>query len=189
MLKRITNYFKVLFGIKPKLSYDPLNILISDIYVGWVFDYDGKSWEVIQLIEFDYGNSEYAMEAKITDGRNIKFLFMEEYNGETRVFATDRINITDIGETLPQTIIDNNDAPTSINYNGIEYIGYSSTPCYADDIDSELEATEIYAYEYADAAGENYLRIEQHTETTFDVVVGPLAKTYMFTNITPVAAE
>ena len=57
-----------LFSKKKEKAYDPLNIKVTDLKKGFVFDYDLKTWEVQEVYQYDWGNNFFSYEYKIDCG-------------------------------------------------------------------------------------------------------------------------
>jgi hypothetical protein len=192
MIKRIFNFLKNLFGFtsykndESELNYDPLNLKITDIHPGWFIDYIGKAWEVIQEIEFDWSNNVFSFEFKITDGTINKYIYMDDMNG-LRIIVTERVNMGAIDETLADSIVENQTAPNKITYNGIEFLLQNEKPCFVRDVETtNIESSlEMVCFDYMDKNEQNYLRIEQHSETSFDATVGIIETEALFSNIIP----
>ena len=51
--------------------YDPTNIKVIDIRKGWLFDYDYKTWEVMEEFEYDWSDNIFTYEYKIQSGTEI----------------------------------------------------------------------------------------------------------------------
>ena len=42
---------------RKKVSYDVTNLSLKDLDVGFIFDYDMKSWVVQEVYKYDWGNN------------------------------------------------------------------------------------------------------------------------------------
>ena len=62
------------FKKKKKVSYDVTNLSLKDLDVGFIFDYDMKSWVVKEVYKYDWGNNNYTSEYKVDSGDEVAFL-------------------------------------------------------------------------------------------------------------------
>ena len=57
-----------LFKKKQEPTYDVTDLKITDLDVGFIFDYDLKSWVVREKYEYDWGGNNFSHEYKVDSG-------------------------------------------------------------------------------------------------------------------------
>ena len=66
------------FKKKEEPSYDPTNISVRDLDMGFVLDYDMKTWVVKGVYDYDWGDNFFTREYKIDSGEEQLFLSVED---------------------------------------------------------------------------------------------------------------
>jgi hypothetical protein len=163
--------------------YDPTNIKIIDIRKGWLFDYDLKTWEVMEEFEYDWGDNIFTYEYKIQAGTETLYLFIEDNGGIYCTFTT-KIKFARLGETVEQSLLDHHKPPTEITYDGIKFFRESESPGFFRSLEDE-DSVEVVLWEYFDESETRILLIHQWDETDFEASVGVIEKESEIANILP----
>lgn len=168
---------------KKKPHYDPNNIMVSDMRTGFVFDYDLKSWEVVQTFEYQWQDNSVSLEFTIDNGEEQRFLSVDDDDG---LFITlmEKTRIRLIDEDLPDYILRHETPPKTINYKGRTYYldDESVGVCYEE---GEKEGSDLISWEYYDETEKYIICIEQWGENDFDASYGIVVKDFEFSNILP----
>ena len=172
------------FKKKEEPKYDATNIKVTDIALGFVFDYDLSSWIVEEVYEYDWGDNNFTQEFKIHDGVQTLYLSVEA-DDELKVSISKKVKIRAIDEDLPEYIKEHKKAPKKLNYEGATYYFEEECPgFFKKKTDSEESWAEFIAWDYEDENG-NILCIEQWSETGFEASAGKVIKTFEISNILP----
>ena len=166
-----------------KPTYDAANIQITDLEVGFIFDYDLTSWEVVEAYKYDWGDEYFSSEYKIFDGSQTLFLSVED-DDEVCLSITQKVKIAAIADNITDIIVKNERPPTKIRYKGIDYHLESENPGYFNKEGTEQWA-EFISWNYEDEKGEAILSIERWGDFDFEAAVGKNIEESEIANILP----
>ena len=182
--------WKKLFGKKDgQPEPDPLHDLtLSNLKVGYLLDYDLKTWEVKSHNRYDFDGTR-SDEWELDSGDDGCYLG-REVDDEVEWSISRKINISDLGQkdgkflAVPDHIRQHEDPPEEMEYQGIRYrLEESGAGHYYPD--DRVAGDEMIYWDYSDADEDNILTIEQWGENEFDAAVGKWVKEYEFSNILP----
>ena len=166
-------------------DYDPNNIKVTDLRAGFILDYDLKSWSVREEYEYDWGNNYFTREFMLDSGDEIVYLHMDD-NEEVQLTASKKVKIRAVGEDIPEYIIEHEQPPKKIVYDGKEYYLDRESPGYfSDEPDNEDSWTELISWDYYDKNEEYILSIEQWGDKEFAAAHGKVVKEFEISNILP----
>ncbi len=172
------------FKKKEEPAYDSSDIRVTDLGLGFVFEYDLSSWVIEEEYEYDWGDEFFSKEYKISNGTDVKYLTVED-DDELYLSISTKIRIRSIGEDLPDQIQENETAPKKLTYDGNTYFLEEENPGYFRNLTAEEEAwTEFIAWEYEDD-NNNIITIEQWGENSFEASVGKNIREIDISNILP----
>jgi hypothetical protein len=163
--------------------YDPTNIRAIDIRKGWLFDYDAKTWEVIEEFEYDWGDNIFTYEYKIQSGAEVLYMFVEE-NQEIYCTFTTKIKFARLGESVEQHLLDYSKPPSQITYENTKFLRERESPGYFRSLEDE-DSVEVMLWEYFDEAEAKILLIHQWDESDFEASVGVIEREDAISNILP----
>ena len=167
-------------------EYDPSNITLLDLRMGFVLDYQGTSWEVVAEYEYDWGDNYFTYEYKLKSSNDAIFLGIEE-DDELVCTVSRKIKFSSLDQDIEEHIREHEIPPKKIKYEGVKYKRETEKPGYFRDVmttDHE-DAEHFIAWEYYDQSERKVLGIEQWNENSFECWVGVLEEPYLFTNILP----
>ncbi len=177
---------KDLFNKKKEPEYDATDIRVTDIKIGFIFEYDLSTWEVTEEYEYDWGNNYFSREFKLFNGSETKFMSIDE-DDELYICISDKIKIRSVDEDLPEHILEHEAPPKKITFNGKKFFLEEESPGYFRDIadgDGDEAWSEVVSWEYEDDDN-NVLTIEQWGEKEFEASIGKYIKEYEISNILP----
>ncbi len=167
---------------------DPLSITLSDLKLGYVLDYDLKTWKVTAQHYYDY-EGDRADEWELTCGDDVAYLERSEDDSITWGL-TRKIHLSDVEGDVRGHMRDhdNDDPPDEVRCHGIMFYGVSSAvgSFYKDGGD---EGQKFIIWNYLDESEKHTLSIEQWDEDAFDAAVGEIVEEYQFSNILPSVAS
>jgi hypothetical protein len=166
-----------------QIHYDPTNIKIIDIRKGWLFDYEGKTWEVVEEFEYDWGDNIFTYEYKIQSGADTAYMFIEESEKVYCTF-TNKIKFAKLGEEVEQHLLDYQKPPSQITYEGITFYRERESPGYFRSLEDE-DSIEVILWEYFDDSETKILLIHQWDEGDFEASVGIVEEENVISNILP----
>ncbi|MGR3173850.1 MAG: DUF4178 domain-containing protein [Candidatus Scalindua sp.] len=174
-----------MFGKKKKKEeFDPLqDLVLSKLKVGYILDYDMKTWEVTEYNKYDWDDGEYSYEWELTSGNEVVYLELED-DDEPEWVMTKKISFKSLGRGLHKHIRDNDDPPNEIEYEGVTYCLDEGGGGYFCKGGGEQKIEFLY-WDYYDKSEEKTLTIEQWGEDKFEASVGNYVEEYQFTNILP----
>lgn len=162
---------------------DPLKDLVLDkLRPGYLLDYDLKTWEVTAYSRYDYGD-DGSDEWELTNDRDVRYLERYE-DDEVEWTLAQKIPIGKLEGDIRQHILDHEDPPDEVVYNGRSYYLEDSSGGYYFPNGQEPRQ-EFIAWEYSDEAGEHFVTIEQWSETELEASESFYVQDYQFTNILP----
>lgn len=170
---------------KEKIAYDVTNLTVNDLAVGFVFDFDGKSWVVKEAYEYDWGSNNFSKEYKVDAGDEVAFLSVED-DGDIKLSMAKEIKTRLIDEDVLGEFKKYEKPLRQIHYNNESYFLENDSAGYfnktgADDGDAE----ELVAYEYFNEAGDKLVSITQWDEYNIDAAAGDVIQLHHITDILP----
>ena len=180
----IFDFFK-----KKKAQYDPLNLKVTDLDKGFLFDYDLKTWEVKEVYLYDWGDNFFTKEFKVSDSSDTRFLHIEE-DDELEITLTQKIKVRSINNDLPEYIQENEYPPKTLIYNDMHFYKESENPGYFKTADAKDDQwQELISWDYYDDEDTHILNIEQWGEREFEASFGRIIATYEISNIVPAETQ
>lgn len=169
------------FKKKDVQSYDPTHVQVSDIDLGFVFDYNLSTWTVEKTFEYDWGDENFSKEHKISDGKETYFLSISDAD-ELEISLSSKIKFSSLDGEISTYIKLNEEPPSRISYKGETYIKDSGSPGYIKNGDSWEE---MMSWDYYNVGEDKVLCIEQYGEDEFEASCGIIIKEYEISNILP----
>ena len=173
------------FKKKEVLHYDPNNIKIEDLRVGFMFDYDLKTWVIKEEYEYDWSNNYFTREYKIEAADDTAYLHIDN-NDEGFMTLSRKLKVRALGENIPEEILEKKCPPKKIEYKGIAYFLDKESPGYfSDDPEDDESWTEFISWDYYDSESKLVASVEQWGARDFEASYGIVVNDYEITNILP----
>ena len=165
---------------KEKIDTESFEYQILNMIKGSVFDYDLKSWLVLQVYEYQWQNGEKSVEYLIDCGTEQWYLSIEN-DAELKISLSQRVKVRVIDPKLPDLIIAYEQPPGTIQFNNTEYLlDHETVGLFREE---NGEWADLISWEYTDDTEKKVLCIEQWGENDFDASCGLAIKKYQITNI------
>ncbi len=172
-----------LFGKRGKKETDPLwDLTLSSLKVGYLVDYDLKTWEVKGYHTYDF-SGEVVEEWELDCGDDRIYLEREK-DDEVRWTVTRKVPFSELGPGIREHIQRHEDPPEEITFQGTRFFLEESGAGYYHP-EGRVAGEEMIYWDYTDSSGEKVLTIEQWGEDAFEAAVGQRVQEYEFTNILP----
>ncbi len=182
----LKDLFNNLSGKKQKEFDDVLYIKPTELNVGYIFEYDLKSWKVQESYSYDWGDNFFSFEHKITDGQNTFYLSVED-DDELELILFDKIKFSALKEDFRDGIRSDNGPLNKLTVDNETFFFEEESPGYykgnRDDEDDEW--TELISWTYYNENGDKCLSIEQWDENSFELSLGKVLKAHEISNIIP----
>lgn len=169
---------------KEEPSYDVTNLSLKDLNVGFIFDYDMKSWVVKEVYEYDWGSNNYSKEYKVDSGDEVAFLSIED-DSELTITLTKSIKIRKIEEDVVDEILKTEKAPGKIHYESEIYYQHSDSAGYFRNCIKKTDWEELFSWEFYNENEDKIISITQWDERTFEAFAGIVLQPFHFSNIIP----
>jgi hypothetical protein len=170
---------------KKKPEYDVTNIRVTDIQMGFIFDYDLKSWEVVEEYEYDWGDEYFTREFKIQSADGVAFLSIEE-DDEIDIIVSKKVRAQSVSAEVLERIGNEERPPREFVYEGETYFFESETSGYFNDKKKgDKSWVEFIGFNYETKSGEKVITIEQWDENEFEASQGVRINDYEISNILP----
>ena len=175
-----------IFKKKPKEpEYDVTNLSVKDLNVGFIFDYDMKSWVVKEAYKYDWGNHNFTKEYKVDSGDETAFLHVDD-DTELSLTLSKPLKLKKIEEDIFADITEKQKAPDRIHIDGKIFYLHSDSAGYFLDCGKKEEAwEELMSYEYYDEDEAEFVSISQWDERTIEAFSGIVLEPFQITNIIP----
>ena len=172
---------KLLDKLRGKSEPSMSDLKITDLKNGYIFDYNLKSWEVIESGKYTWGGKALTKEHKVSAGDETKYLSVSD--GSSLVLTlSDEININKVDLNLRKYILDNDEPMNSLTYNGERYdLTEESMGHYKEDGDDESFKT--IEWMMVNATGEKFVSISRWDEREINAYTGIFLKDYEISNI------
>jgi len=176
-----TDYFKK----KQKVpEFDPIkDLTLSKLKVGYLLDYDLKTWEVTGHNVYDW-DSEFSEEWELTSGNDLIFLEMEKDDSSVLWCLSSKAKLSDLDRSIIANIKREEDPPAEIIYKTKKYYLVQSSAGYFLK-DGKGDGQELITWDYEDEDEEHFITITQWGEDELELTQGFFVKEYEFTNILP----
>lgn len=176
------------FKKKEALHYDPNDLKIEDLRVGFMFDYDLQTWVITEEYEYDWGNNYFTREYKLESADDIAYLHID-YSNEGFMAMSRKLKVRALGEDIPEEILEHKRPPKKIIYEGVTYFLDKESPGYfSDDPEDDNSWTEFISWDYFDADDKLVACVEQWGARDFEASHGKVVHDYEITNILPSTA-
>lgn len=173
------------FKKKEEPHYDPNDIQIKDLRVGFMFDYDLNTWEVKEEYEYDWGDNYFTREYMIETADDTAYLHID-YNDDGFMTLSRKVKVRALGEDIPEEIVEKKSPPKKITFEGTEYLLDKESPGYfSDDPEDDDSWTEFISWDYYDSDGKLVACVEQWGPKEFEASHGKVVNNYEITNILP----
>lgn len=178
-LMGIRDFFK-----KKEKEFDPLSDLsLARLKVGYLVDFDLKTWEVFACNYYDWGDGDISHEWQLKSGDEVVYLEMES-DDEEEWSLNRKIPFSRLDSEVTKQILETGDPPEKIVFEGTTYYMEETAGGHFHK-DGQGPGKELLQWSYEDDKGRSYLGIEQWGEQDFEATVGEPVEEYQFTNILP----
>lgn len=176
------------FKKKQEPHYDVSNITVHDLGKEYILDYDGKSWIVEDMFEYDWGDNNFSRGFKISEGSEILDLHIE-IDHELEIALTKKIPVRKLSDKIIKKIKEKGRPPKTLVYEEVTYHLENEYPGYCRNVDHEedenSDSGELIMWLYMDDAEEKLINIEQWGDKEFNAKIGEYLSEYDITNILP----
>jgi hypothetical protein len=173
------------FKKKKAPTYDVTNLSLKDLNVGFIFDYDMRSWVVKEVYKYDWGNNNFTSEYKVDSGDEVAFLHIAD-EGELEISLSKSIRISKIDEAITDEIEKNEKPPRKIHFDEELYYLEEDAAGYFRDLSKETEDwEELVTWEYLNDEATKVLSITQWDIRNIEASAGLVLKEFQFSNIIP----
>ena len=173
------------FKKKKAPDYDVTNLGLKDLNVGFIFDYDLKSWVVKEMYEYDWGSNNFSHEYKVDSGEETAFLSVDD-SSDLVLTLTKAIKIRKLDEDFARIVADTKKAPAQLHYEGEVYYMANESAGYFRDCGKKTEDwEELFSWEYFDENEDKIISITQWDEHTFDAFGGRVLEPHQISTIIP----
>jgi hypothetical protein len=170
---------------KEEPHYDPSNLKIKDLRVGFMLDYNLKTWEISEEYEYDWGDQYFTREFKLDAADDTAYLHID-FNDDQSMTLSRKVNVRALGQDIPEAIMEKQSPPSKISYEGVEYFLDRKSPGYfSDDPEDDNSWTELISWDYYDSEGKLVACVEQWGEQEFEASYGKVVNEFEITNILP----
>lgn len=181
--------FNKLFSrFKKEEAADYASMTVRDLEAGCIFDYDMRTFQILEAYEYDWGDNSFSKEYKISDGAETLFLAVED-DDELELELSKKVKIRRVQDDIPEYLKDHQRPPRSISYEGVKYFYEEENPGYyrncKDDRESDDSWTEFISWTCYDESEKQVLTLEQWGDNDFEASVGTVIKEFQISNILP----
>jgi len=172
-----------IFKKKEQKKNITINLSLADMKKGFFVDFDLKSWQVTAYNRYTWGDDENTYEWQLTTSDDTIYLEREP-DDEDHFSISRKISFNNLGKGLKEHIIEHEDPPDKINYNGKIFQLYESSGGLFFN-NEEKKGKELIKWDYADNSENEFISIEQWGENDFEASFSTRVEEYQFSNILP----
>ncbi|KXX68832.1 DUF4178 domain-containing protein [Flammeovirga sp. SJP92] len=170
---------------KRTFNYDPTSIGINDIQLGYLIDYNLKTYQVVEHFQLNSNSGAEEEKLVLLSGIDelVLFKYFDQVNLKIRV--AEKVNIYSIDESLDTEILLKQQPKAILTVNGKKFYrdAYQTGSIYSFTDD---KVTHKYGrWDYYDESRVEYLTIEQVGAKNFHAYVGKLVHETAFSDILP----
>jgi hypothetical protein len=178
----LMDFFKKKKPEKP--SFDPLkDLVLKKLKVGYLVDYDAKTFEVTGYNVYDYGGSR-AEEWQLRAESETFYLEYSQEDGGSWSMSYG-MDLNEISEDVRGAIIAETDPPDRITVSGKAFTMADASSGWLLKDGKSLGRREFVSYFYMDDKEEAFVTIMQWSGRNVDAVQGWFVEEYEFDNILP----
>ena len=174
------------FGNRRNKEELPQSLTLATMRVGWLVDYDLKTWEVTGFGTFDYQGEE-TVEWELRSEGAVHFLERSDDEGEIYWSFTREIGIDELEGDIAAIIRAEGEPPEKVSFAGLSYTSEGSEAgLYREN--GEGQGEEFVTWSFA-GAEDRVLYINHWDPGELSVYVGSYVDEYQFTDILPENSE
>jgi hypothetical protein len=175
--------FSRFFKKKEEPSYDSTNLTVQDLKPGFIFEYDLRNWEIVESNMYDWGNEYFSTEHKITDGKDVRYLEVEEDD----LMISQDFSTKKIEANLIEEYTKNQALPKKIVADSEKFVLDEESPGYYGRGLDPQDWSEVIRYSYYSKKDpKKYLCIEQFGDKEFEATIGYEIENFEISRINPV---
>ena len=178
--------FKKMFGRESGNGEVYQEYTLDTMKKGYLVDYDLKTWEVTGYNIYDYDGF-LTQEWELRCGEEVHFLERAEEDGQVEWTLTRKIHVNQIEGDLIDEILNSDDPPEEIHYEGRLYTAVESGAGIQRQ-GGEEAGREFVSWSY-EAGEDRVLFITQWGERDFAACEGTSVEAYQFTDILPAGQD
>ena len=171
------NWFKK----KPESTYDPTNITLENLELGFLVDYNDSTYQVIEKFEYEWEDDSKTSEVKLESASHSFYL---EVISNNELYISSKISARAIKPSATEYIKQHDNAPQEIQFENTTYYKSDDNAGYC----KEKRATEwdeLLSYEFEDSTQSKFLTIDQWGEDEFEANTSESVSSQLFTQILP----
>lgn len=184
--------FRGFFGgdRKKEEDFDPLaDLALENMKLGYLVDYDMKTWEVTARHCYDWGEGRASQEWELRGADEVMYL-ERQGDDDAEWFVSRKVRVADITPDVRPSIAETDDPPQRVTYEGVPYelesdrAGYfhRNTPRLSE---AKGQGQQLITWSFIDATGQRFLTLEQWGEREFEAAAGSAAEEFQFSHILP----
>ncbi|MCP4715332.1 MAG: DUF4178 domain-containing protein [Deltaproteobacteria bacterium] len=159
------------------------DITLSTMKLGYLVDYDLKSWEVTAAHHYDWGEGDISYEWQLTSADETVCL-EKETDDEVAWSLYRKIALSRLGGGVTELVRQTGDPPKEIVLDGVTYYQEEMSGGHFFE-NGQGPGRQMISWHYEDDDGQRYLCIEQWGETAFEASLGEPVEEYQFSDILP----
>ena len=170
------------FGNRRNKEELPQSLTLATMRVGWLVDYDLKTWEVTGFGTFDYQGEE-TVEWELRSEGAVHFLERSDEEGEIYWSFTREIGIDELEGDIAAILRAEGEPPEKVSFAGLSYTSEGSEAgLYREN--GEGQGEEFVTWSFT-GVEDRVLYINHWDAGEFSVYVGAYVEEYQFTEILP----
>lgn len=164
---------------KDKPIEDPT---LFNLTKGAILDYDLDSWIIKDRTEYDWGNNQFTFEYTVENGSKSMFIHVDD-STPVKLDISFAIKMFDLGPTVKQSIVDTDNAPKKVLYNGTQYYLSDESLGHCKSVDEgDDDWAEFVNWVFYNEDESEFIGITRWGETDMDAVKGSVVKEFEFSN-------
>ncbi len=176
------------FDKKEENKLTPDDLVLSKLKVGYMVDYDLKTWEIIDYNVYDWGDDifseEWTLETYDSGEQEILYLEKSDEDGDLLWSLTQKMPVNSIDRNIIDSITDGEEPPSEIEYENETFYIADTGAAYFLKHGTETKG-ELIVWDFEDETEEKILTIEQWGEYRFELFYGIYVDEEDFENIFP----
>ena len=145
-----------------EVGYNPSQLTVDNLKVGFIVDYNLKTWNVICENQYDWENGFSEKSFTLAQGTQKLHLFLNNDHDNQIVLVSNPINIYAIDESLEDEILKEKRSKNILSYNETNYYRENTKEGLKFDLINKTDGNKLIAWEYFDKERTQVIRIEQY---------------------------
>lgn len=174
--------------VKPRKiqeTYDPASPKLENLLKGGMFDYQARTWKVVEDAQYDWDNAETHRDFMVVSDLDKRHVYVLKEKHDNTVMFFEKINVFRLGEDLEDRIMTTHRPPNVISFQGSKFYREAEYKGHSFDIPYDGVSRKIKKWLFFDDSRTKAVSIQHVGGKEIKAFAGDIVMREMFTDILP----